>query len=236
MRKTCRLAAILLLLLPCATRAQPLPGNADSMAKPVELFYRAVNQSARLYNGSEYIMYDQRIKGDPYFMPQMQPGSVLYDGTLYTNIPMLYETFSGNLVIRQYNNGVLMNLISEKVGYFTLYGHYFIHIVPDSINTIISNGFYDRVYNGSTAVYVKRQKLLYEDGVTFERSFILKDRYFIYAGNTWYAVHNQTEALDIFKDKRKEITRYLRQNRLKYRKVPEATIIAIAAYYDKLTH
>lgn len=237
MKKTCRLAVMLILLLHyAAIWAQPVPGIADSMPAPVQIFYRTVKQTARLYNGTEYVMYDQHIKGDPYFLPQVQPGSILYDGTLYTNIPMLYETTSGNLVIRQYNNGVLMNLISEKVGQFTLSGHYFVHIVPDSANTILTDGFYDRIYNGSASVYVKRQKILFEDGSTFERSFILKDRYFIYANNNWYPVHSQNEALDIFKDKRKEISKYLRQNGLKYRKAPEATLTAIAAYHDKLTH
>jgi len=204
---------------------------------PAKLFYSSINENAHLYNGTEYIMYDQHIKGDPYYsIADMKEGSVFYDGTLYQNVPMLYELTTGNLVIRQYNNGVLMNLINEKIGYFTLLNHTFIHLVPDSANNIISNGFYDRIYNGSAVVYVKRQKIAFEDPSTFEKSFIIKDRYFIYKGNSCYPVSDESDVLKVFKDKKKDISKYLRQNKIKFKKDREFAMVKMAEYYDQLTH
>jgi len=228
-----------LTIMPClAVLAQTLAaGAADTtVSKPVDMFYKSVNESSHLFNGTEYIMYDQHIKGDPYFIPDVSPGAVFYDGTLYKNVPMLYELINGRLVIRQYNNGVLINLINEKVGYFNLYNHQFIHIVPDSGNTVITNDFYDRIYNGNVALYVRRQKIMFEDPSTYERSFIITDRYFMHKNNMWYPIHSQGDMLALFKEKKKDITKYLRQNKIKYKKDPENAMIKMAEYYDTLTH
>ena len=159
--------------------------NSATTPKPVDLFYSTVNESAHLYNGTEYIMYDQHIKGDPYFTAaDFRPGSVFYDGTLYENVPMLYELTTDNVIIRRYNQGVLMALISEKISYFKLLDHLFVHLVPDSTNkNIITNGFYDRIYNGNTVVYVKRSKITHDDAATFDKAFMEDNKYFIYKIN-----------------------------------------------------
>jgi hypothetical protein len=181
-------------------------------------------------------MYDQHIKGDPYFTPNVNNGAVLYDGTLYNNVPMLFELTTGKVVVKQYSEGVLMSLINEKVGYFNLYNHTFIHIVPDSGNTVITDGFYDRVYNGNITAYVKRQKIFYEDPSTYERSFLQDDKFFIYKNSAWYQVSSEGDMLRLFKEKKKDITKYLRQNKIKYKKDPEYAFTKMAGYYDTLTH
>lgn len=229
------------MLLPCTgILAQPIPpAGTDSTSKTISLFYSNVSQSSHLYNGTEYLMYDQHIKGDPYFISDMQPGSIFYDGTLYKSVPMLYELTSGKLVIRPLNEnheGVPMCLINEKVDYFNLGGHTFIHILPDSGNTIITNGFYDRIYNGSITLFVKRQKILYEDPTSYDRSFVINDKYFVFKNNKWYAIHGQSELMAFMKEKKKDITKYLRQNKIKYKKTPEYAMAKMAEYYDTLNH
>jgi hypothetical protein len=201
------------------------------------VFYSSINDNAGLYNGTEYIMYDPRIKGDPYFLAaDLQTGDILYNGTLYKNIRMLYELTTGYVVVREFDQGVLMNLLTEKVGYFTLLNHVFIHLVPDSTNKIISNGFYDRIYNGSTTIYVRRQKTVFDDQNNFEKSFIENDHYFIYKNNTFYAVSDKGSVLNVFKDRKKDIAKYLRQNNIKYKDNAEYAMVKMAEYYDKLTH
>lgn len=224
--------------VPCISVLAQAPAAGDT-ARPVELFYKTINEGAHLFNGTEYIMYDQHIKGDPYFLPAVTPGSIFYDGTLYTNVPMLYETAAGNLVIRQYNNGLLINLINERIDYFNLNNHLFLHIIPDSGNTVITNGFYDRLYNSgnnSFTLFAKRQKLLYEDPNTYERSFKLTDRYYLLKNNVWHTIRSQGDLLALFKDRKKDITKYLRQNKIKYKKDPEYALVKISGYYDSLTH
>ncbi len=219
--------------------AQPQSSDTsiDGTQKAIGLFYQSVNENAHLFNGREYIKYDPRIKGDPYFnVADLQPGVIFYDGTLYQNVPMLYEVLGEQVVIRQYGQGVLITLVNEKIDYFTMFGHTFIHLVPDSANIDISDGFYDRIYNGNTTVFVKRQKILTEDPNTFERSFTEKDGYFIYKNNVYHPVSDRGSVLSVFKDKKKDIAKYLRQNKISFNKTPEYAMTKMAEYYDQLTH
>jgi len=215
----------------------PLANDEAPKQKVISLFYNSINDNAGLYNGSEYIMYDQRIKGTPYFMDGgQQSGDVFYNGTLYANVSLIYETSSESVVVREFGQGVFITLVNEKINYFTLLGHTFIHLTPDSSNKVINDGFYDRLYNGTTAVYAKRQKTVYEDPRTFEKSFVENNHYFIYKNNTFYEVNGKNAVLNVFKTKKKEIAKYIRQNDISYRKDPENAIVKMAEYYDKLTH
>jgi hypothetical protein len=140
------------------------------------------------------------------------------------------------VVVRQHDNGVLICLIKQKLKYFNLFNHTFIHVEPDSGNTVITDDFYDQVYKGKTEVYIKRQKILYEDPSTYARSFIQNDKYFIYKNNIWHQVSSQGDILSLFKEHKKEIAKYLRQNKIKYKKDHERAMIKMAEYYDNLTH
>ncbi len=227
------------LLLPGLTKAQVGAINNNDVAKQktIAVFYNTVNDNAGLYNGTEYVMYDQHIKGTPYFMDGGQQGAdIFFNGTLYTNVPLIYEITTDNVVARLFGQGLFIDLVNEKIKYFTLYGHTFVHLFQDSTNKIISDGFYDRLYNGQTSVFVKRGKSIYEDPHTFEKSFVENDHYYIYKNGTFYQVSGKGSVLNVFKDKKKDLSKYLRQNDIDFKKDPENAMVQLAEYYDKLTH
>jgi hypothetical protein len=49
-------------------------------------------------------------------------------------------------------------------------------------------------------------------------------------------VSTESDVLKVFKDKRKDISKYLRQNKIKFKKDHEFAMIKMAEYYDQLTH
>ena len=55
----------------------------------VAFYQQFIDPPTGLYNGSEYVDYANSIKdGTPYFMStNFNPGSIVYDGVLYENIP-----------------------------------------------------------------------------------------------------------------------------------------------------
>jgi hypothetical protein len=226
------------LLLPAVLAAQNDGGGNTSTAlqKTTSLFYNSVNDNAALYNGFEYIVNDPRIKGDPFFLStDLQAGDIMYSGTLYTNVPLLFDLTTGNVVVREYGQGILMNLLNQKLSWFTLGGRYFEHIVPDSANKVITNGLYERLYNGAITLYIKREKIIKEDQNTFEKSYEEKSRYFLLKNHVYHAVSDKGSFLDVLNDKKKELTKYLRQENIKYKKDPGYAMAKMAEYYDKLT-
>jgi hypothetical protein len=72
----------------------------------LSLFYASIGKQSRLYNGAEYYFYDPLIKGNAYFaeVNAFSPGSIFYDGNLYTGVQMLYDIYSDQVVVLLYNH------------------------------------------------------------------------------------------------------------------------------------
>ena len=209
----------------------------------LNLFYATVGKQSPLYNGAEYYFYDPLIKGNAYFseINAFTPGSVFYDGNLYTGVPMLYDIYSDKVVVLLYNHFSKFSLVKEKVRSFDFLDHHFVNINADTLaaNTIIKSGYYDELYGGKSQVLVKRSKNIQVSvggGSASESYFNPTKDYYLRKNNVYYSISGQGSMLSIFKDKRKEIQQYLKANQIKFRKDPEEAMVKIASYYDHLTN
>src|SRR4051794_5907994 len=98
-------------------------------------FYNAtLSQQLHIYNGPEYHDYVHTFQqGQPYFMQdQWSKGTVSYDGNLYDDVSILYNIVTDNVVILANNNVSKIELIKDKVAAFSLLGHSFLHLAPDT--------------------------------------------------------------------------------------------------------
>jgi hypothetical protein len=73
----------------------------------VALFDNTVKGNTGLYNGSEYLYGGHNVKG-----------SVLYDGTVYNDVPMRFDLITNELIILDYTKNFPIKLITPKVDYF----------------------------------------------------------------------------------------------------------------------
>src|ERR1700744_4176660 len=55
-------------------------------------FYEDIGPQSHLFNGIDYEAYSSTFKGNAYFLDngEWNAGSIIYDGYLYKNVPMLY--------------------------------------------------------------------------------------------------------------------------------------------------
>ena len=89
-------------------------------------FQNELKEDAHLYTGKEYYRYTAGVKGYPFYITdQMQPGEILYDGTIYKDVPMLFDAVRQVVVINQYQQDNRIQLLTEKINYFILNGHRF---------------------------------------------------------------------------------------------------------------
>ncbi len=212
-----------------------------SLKNIVSLYYRSTGENSHLNNGSEYAGYDVNFIGNPFFdTTAMQPGSVYYDGTLYENLPILFDICNDAVIINRYNQDFRIRLVNEKIGYFSLLSHTFVRIVPDSASRlVIGIGFYDRVYKGKMEVLVRRKKIIKDDPVVngeIKSRYKAVENYFIKRNNAYFPVRTEKSVVRLFKDRDKEIRRYIKKNKLSFKKQPEYAIIQVARYYDQLTN
>ena len=215
--------------------------SATALQNTIDFYYSVTGENAHLYIGSEYGGYNNRIIGNPYFdTASFENGSIYYNGTLYNKVPMLYDIWNDNVIIYKYKQNYRIRLVNEKVSYFSILAHTFIRIVPDSTGKVLPGiGFYDRVYDGKTEVLVKRNKIIKDDppiANEISSRYLQRNSYFVKKHNVYFQVSTRKSLLELFDDRDKEIRKYLRKNKIKFRKQPEYTIIKAAQYYDLLTN
>ncbi|MES1216490.1 MAG: hypothetical protein ABUT20_13320, partial [Bacteroidota bacterium] len=144
-----------------------------SLQNVINFHNESLGAEIHLYNGPQNAGYNHLSIGNPYFLADaVQVGAVLYDGILYKSVPMLYDLVQDNAVILQYSDKdyskeyrdiLRMDLIRNRLAWFSLAGHEFVRLEPDSNSIKMPDGFYDKVYGGKINLFVKRIKKYVEE-------------------------------------------------------------------------
>jgi hypothetical protein len=68
-----------------------------------------------------------------------------------------------------------------------------------------------------------------------ERDFYERNRYFLRKDGQFYAVKGKGSVLGVFDDRKKELQRFLREQKIRYKRDPESAMVQLARQYDVLT-
>jgi hypothetical protein len=204
---------------------------------PVSLYKTATAQSQNLYNGRQYYVYDARGE-EHQFLNQRKwhNGVVLYDKQQFDSIPMVYDLFHDELVIKHFNGDHIL-LQSEKVDFFMLDNHNFERLeAGKDINDQMKTGFYDILYNGASRTIVRRVKQRQEKIV--DKMVIAlypqKNFFYIRKNDRYNSVHSKKSVFNLFADHKKEMRKVLRDQKIKFRKNRELAIAEMVKKYDEL--
>ncbi|MBC3538201.1 hypothetical protein ACFSC6_00335 [Rufibacter sediminis] len=241
-RKLLLLAAFLFpLSLPALSQtvSTAATSNQTTQSYPVRLYREATKTESHLYNGPEYVDYRRASRdGHQYFLQDKSaPGNVRYDGSLYEDVPLLYDIVTHEVIVVS-NGYLLQKLITEKVTAFEWQGHRFIrHVAPDStVRGALPTGFYDVVYEGGTQLLINRSKLK-EDKITDQKVievYTSNDRFFIKKDSAYYPVQRAASVYNIFSDKKKELKKFARTQKFSFKHRREEAIMALVRQYDLL--
>jgi len=165
-------------------------------------------------------------------------GSVNSNGVQYNDLNLLYDLVKDKLIVKHYSSVLKVEQVSEKVDGFTIQGHHFVKLLPDSTSeSVISAGFYDQLYKGkSVSLFARRQKVTEEQikDMQVVLRFNERNRYFIKKNGQYFPVSDRKSVIRVMGDKKKEMDDFLRRNKIKFKKQPEEAIVRMAAYYDSL--
>lgn len=206
--------------------------RADARAKHVYSQY--IQGQARLFNGVEYTEYQSRNDEFPFYLSDDWIfGDVLYDGELYENVPLEYDIRVDQVVTEHMLNGAKIQLIADKVDQFTVSGHTFVHLYGTKTNGI-ATGFYDRLYDGPTKVYVRRQKDLQEsiESQVIVARFEEKNHLYIVKDGVFYPVKKKGSVLDVLKDRKSDVKSFLNKSKIRFKKNREEAVVRAAEFYD----
>jgi hypothetical protein len=201
-------------------------------------FNKEMGDQSPLYNGRIYSRFAFFVKsGSPYFNSEnFENGWVIYDSILFNNLPMIYEDLRKCVVYKKDSDEI--QLLNKRISSFSIDGHRFIRISPDSTNkNIPASEFYEILYDGPSEVLKNTIKSIQEvptveEGLT--RYIREKDNYFIRIGTRFYMVRSKTDLLNIFQLHKKELETFLKKQKLKYGENTDHVLIQAAGYYDQI--
>ncbi|GAB3994356.1 hypothetical protein GCM10028807_31930 [Spirosoma daeguense] len=231
----------LVVLLVTEAAGQTLTADSSSIKIARNAVVRSYNQAmyrqSHIYEGDEYIIHDHRIKVHPYYVAEnLQTGTVLYNGINYENVLMLYDIVRDELAVQPPDGAYRLRLRNEKIARFSFDKHTFTRIVADSA-TGIRTGFYELLHDGKVKALAKRQKEVLEDISTgvYKGEYLPKDRFYVFKDNTYHEVKTKSSLLRLFPDQSKELRKFIRTNKLKFKnELREEAITKVTQRYDEL--
>ncbi len=242
--RACHLKMLLCSII-CAGSAKAQSQLNDSLnnslftSYPVGLYFTEIGENAHIYNGYEYFTPDRSFRGTPYYLSEAAaPSELSYDNNYYQNIPILYDQVLDAVVVNRLGQNYKISLLSAKLSSFSLRSHQFMRLSHDSSQgAALVTGFYDKIYGGKSAIFVKRKKFVKE---TLEYSAIINEykevnTYYVFFQDKYVLVEGKNGVLKLFGSKKSEIKAFLRKNKLNYTSDFEKALISTAAFYDQPT-
>jgi hypothetical protein len=205
---------------------------AEARSNSISLYSSAIAGQSHLYNGSAYTEYLAQKDEHPYFVDEWIEGTVLYDAEYHTNVPILYDVVLDRIII---DNGFTIKkvmLVHEKVKAFTIGKSRFVHITDGSL----PEGHYQLAYDGDVKVYIHHKKTLQSRIVdrVIVNQFEDRKTYYIYKDGKFTSVRGKGSVIKVFRDKKKELKKFTRDNRLAFRSDRGRDMSRLAEYYDQL--
>ncbi len=242
MKFSCPAPFVILLQLICIpqTRAQQAPDSVlykESISKIHQVYLNEIGDNAQIYHGSEYIRNGQKAIGFPFYeSDSVLTGSVSYQGMIYTGLNLFYNLVSDELISKNYEFNALISLAPEKVDSFTIGKHVFIQITANKSNGLSKDGYYEQLYSGEPAFYIRREKRFAAGTGSEEPKYIQYNYYFVKIKNVFYEVADKKSLLDLLKDQKDVLKKYIRTNKLNFKKNPESSMVLTTIYYSQLMH
>jgi hypothetical protein len=201
-----------------------------------KLYVETINGQARLYNGSDYLEYKPVEAEHPYFTSDdWVLSTVEYAGEYFSNVPILYDINTDQVITEHYYSNNKMVLTKELLSSFTFQNRLFVRLDKNSSkNFTLKTGFYELLYNGQTKAYSRRTKDIQKriSADKYDVSFDEKTRYYIYKNESYYEVSSKASMLQLFSDKKHELKRLLKEDHIRFKTDKEKAIVAILKYYE----
>ena len=209
----------------------------ESQANIQQVYFKQIGDNAQIYHGREYIRNGQKANGFPFYeSDHLLVGSVYYQGTVYPTQNMYYNIVSDELIINNFPDNAFIVLSPKKVDSFVIGHHVFVPLVSLKSNHLEKDGYFDQLYAGEPGLYAKREKRLVVGSGSEETKYIQHDDYFIKLKNVFYAVDGKSALLDVLKDQEDVLKKYIRTNKLNFKKDLESSLVLTTVYYSQLKH
>lgn len=192
-----------------------------------------------LYNGVEYLRHPAKIQGSPFFLDtEYNNGTIVYNGIFYDGLRLKYDVVTDQLVTRYIDGNSEMSFLSGLVSKFSIEGFKFVYLPTNTLGDVkTSPGYFQELIDGKASFFIKRKKNLKEtSGVRdITSEFVVADEFYVLKDNILHRVSSKSSVLNVFKDKKKELNAFLKNQSINFRDNPELAVSKIVQEYNELT-
>ena len=208
----------------------------EHAAKNAREFYRAsMKENLLLFNGSEYGSIGHNSFGSPFFeSDSLLNGSILFMNNWYEDLNFQYDLMIDKLVMYDYKKSYSVTLAGEQIKEFIINGHHFYRL--ENIASSNTAGFYENLVEGVNKLWARREKKVVLSSNAEDRTsrFTQYNSYFIQKNRLFYPVADENSLLKTMEDKKDDIKKYIRKNKIKFRKQFESAAVKVLVYYNQL--
>lgn len=192
---------------------------------------------AVIFHGKEQLKYSPSIKNHPYLKSDKYvPGNLSFEGILYEDVKMRLDLYKNELLLLSPDERYNIVLPSDRVDFAHFHGYHIFYHDPEGKENSLPEGYYLRLYDGRCTVLEKPSCAFSKQikGLEVEESFDQSVKYYIQKEGAYYPVGSKGSVLKVFKERKKELARYIKQEKLDFRHAREEAIVAVAREYERL--
>jgi len=194
-----------------------------------------------LVNGEMYIPTNPKAEGFPYFnSPDWVRGSVGINGQVYEEIELKYNIERDKLILKtsdRSGKSLFIILNDELIELFQIGEHLFINSSMLSSRKRL-NTYLELIYDEEIMFlrsFIKTHLSEYSDKNPFGRYSTQKSQSYIFSNSELYHVGTKKSFLEYFEPQRKEIKKYLKKNKIKYKDASNIELINLMTFCNELS-
>ena len=193
-----------------------------------------------LVNGRKYIPAHGNAKGDPYFSgPDWVTGTLLIKEKTYKAVELKYNVDLDKIILRAevIRGGLVYVLLNNDfVTSFIIGEHYFIN--SSQLLQQDNSGYFELVFEGEHTLLIKHHKSFiseFSQNAPLGRFSDLNSTRYIYCAGMLYKMPYKKSFLMYFKPFRKEIKKYMKQKKVKYKKANNFELHQLLKYCNEIS-
>jgi hypothetical protein len=208
--------------------------NNEAKQNALKIFDELYSNQLPISKGVIFRPIDSKVyAGSTYLGGGINKGRVIYNGILYSDVDLVYDLKSANL-IHVKSTGEWISLIKSDVKMFTLGERDFINLKvrEDSVAN-----FYEVILSGQNQLLAEHSiKIGNYNTKIFRRELEQKVRYLAQNKNSYYYVNSKNDVQKAFKDKKLEVSKFIKNEGLDFNNNLIESIKEVMRYYNKLSN
>jgi hypothetical protein len=214
---------------------------AQSEKQLADVYKTNIPLHQEIVSGGYYVDPPQSIEGDPYFLSKnFEYGSVTINGLKYLEVPLLYNTFSDEIITFHPVHKQKTLIKTDKIDAFDLpENRRFIRIDENPGYSHHGKGFYELVEEGGKAnllcKHYKTTKAKREIS-KYNSSFEEKFDFLIQKGNQIQEIKSKGQAISFLQLNKKEMKKEAKKENLNYRNNPKQFLSFLVKNYNDSAH